>query len=270
MKRGMFIFVFIVALIVIGFFLKIKPLNTREYGVFLGINGSDMERLRPYKTVVIDPSEFTSEQIAHLHEWGKTVVGYFNVGSLEKHREYYKRFQSKALGEYENWPDEYWMDVSDPTWQQMLKERSEEHVKMGVDGFFVDNVDVYHMYPKEEIYRGLCSVLQDLKMLEVPIIINGGDVFVSRCMAENIALDLFDGVNQESVFTQIDFQNNKYLKQEEMDKAYFLSYLLRVKEYSLSVWLLEYAPDESLKKEIDQYAKANGFLWYGANSWELK
>ncbi|MDU6011159.1 MAG: hypothetical protein E6Y86_03840 [Slackia sp.] len=40
---------------------------SREYGVFLGINATDMERLEGYDLVVIEPSEFQAEQIEAMH-----------------------------------------------------------------------------------------------------------------------------------------------------------------------------------------------------------
>ena len=73
---------------------------SREYGVFLGIGGEQIDRLQDYRIVVIEPSEFQKEQIQELHETGKTVYGYLNIGALEEYRPYYERFKDTTLGIY--------------------------------------------------------------------------------------------------------------------------------------------------------------------------
>ncbi len=45
----------------------------REYGVFLGINATDLERLDGYDLVVLDPSEVQAEQIEAMHAAGRYV-----------------------------------------------------------------------------------------------------------------------------------------------------------------------------------------------------
>ena len=56
---GSFLLVLCVALLVSG--CAQEP--SREYGVFLGISGNEIERLDGYDIVVIEPSEFNAEQI---------------------------------------------------------------------------------------------------------------------------------------------------------------------------------------------------------------
>ena len=57
--------------------------------------------------VVIEPTEFSKEQIQTLKNKGKTVYGYLNIGSIETYRPYYIEFNDITLDEYENWKDEY-------------------------------------------------------------------------------------------------------------------------------------------------------------------
>ena len=67
---------------------------SREYGVFLGINGEETDRLKDYSLAVIEPSEFEAVQIREFHEAGKTIYGYINIGAVEEYRPYYERFKS--------------------------------------------------------------------------------------------------------------------------------------------------------------------------------
>jgi len=248
-----------------------KPKPMQDYGVFLGINGDQANRLDDYRMVVIEPSEFTEEQIKQLQADGKTVYGYLNIGAIETYRPYYARFQDLALGVYENWPDERWIDVSSPVWQGfIIDELGNQVAEMGLDGFFLDNADVYYQYPTREVFEGLVAILKGLKTYNISLIINGGDAFVSECIDAGIALSLFDGINQETVFTSINFENNTYGKQTEEEKAYFQAYLTKAKASGLAVFLLEYRAGRELVKEINAYCEEHDFFWYNAEGLELE
>ena len=248
-----------------------QPKPVQDYGVFLGINGDQANRLDDYRMVVIEPSEFTEEQIEKLQADGKTVYGYLNIGAIESYRPYYARFQNLALSVYENWPDEKWVDVSSPVWQGfIIDELGKQVAEMGLDGFFLDNADVYYQYPTREVFEGLVAILKGLKTYDVTLIINGGDAFVSECINAGIALSLFDGINQETVFTSIDFENNTYGEQTEEERAYFQAYLAKAKASGLAVYLLEYRANQELAKEIDAYCEENGFFWFNAESLDLE
>ena len=243
----------------------------KEYGVFLGIESEEIHKLDKYSIVVIEPSAFSSEQISKLQAEGKTVYGYLNVGAVEEYRPYYDRFRDLFLGIYEDWPDERWVDVSSSLWQSFIvDELGKDYAAMGLDGFFLDNADVYYHFPEDDVFQGLCTIMTGLRSYGLPLIINGGDSFVSRCMEESIALSLFDGINQETVFTSIDFPNQSYGQQSEEETKYFQEYLSKAKEYGLSVYLLEYRADRDLAKRIDEYCSENGFFWYNADGIELR
>ena len=247
----------------------LKP--SMAYGVFLGINRQQMYRLQDYRFVIIEPSEFQEKQIRELHAAGKTVYGYLNIGAIEQYRPYYERFRKATLGVYGDWPNERWIDVSNPRWQAfVVKILGKQYADMGLDGFFLDNADVYYHYPTEETFQGLCAILKGLKAYGVPLLINGGDDFVTRCMNEGIASSLFDGINQETVFTTIYFKSKNYRRQRKIETLYFKAYLARAKNRGLAVYLLEYGADPALSRKIDSYCRENGFLWYNAKSLELR
>ena len=248
-----------------------KAANSEAYGVFIGLSADEIERLRPYRTVVIEPSAFTAEQIQALHAAGKTVYGYLNLGSLESYRPYYERFANLTLAPYENWTEERWVDVSSPVWQRfVVDELGAQYVSLGLDGFFLDNCDVYALYPRENIFNGLTTMLRGLSRYQKPCIVNGGDVFVSACMENGTAQTLFEGVNQESVFTKIDFSKKRYTTQDAETRAYYLDYLARAKEAGLKVYLIEYRPTAKLAAEIQDYCEKNGFVVYLAYEKELR
>lgn len=233
-----------------------------EYGVFIGETEPLYDLLKEYETIVIDAEYFSKEQIQNIKDNGcKQVFSYLNLGSIENFRDYYDDFEEIFLGDYENWPEEKWVDVSDCRWQEHIVSRAKSLYEKGVDGFFIDNCDVYYVYPEERIYTGLVQTLSRIKELNTPIIINGGDMFVTRTFKENDE-SVFDGVNQESVYTAIDFEKETFKRSEGDVKEYFTEYLKSVKLAGKEVYVLEYCDDETVRKEVLEFSNTYGFTVY--------
>ncbi|MDO4649324.1 MAG: endo alpha-1,4 polygalactosaminidase [Eubacteriales bacterium] len=231
---------------------------TMDYGVLIGED--DLSQIGSYSLVVIEPETFAQEDIVALHERCEKVYGYLNIGALEEYRSYYEEYEELCLSVYEEWPDEQWIDVSAEEWQAFITDLGKEYISKGIDGLFLDNTDVYYQYPEEKIYQGLCEILT--KLDGIPLIVNGGDPFVQRCIDEG--QNLFDGINQENVFTKGVGQ-----LQEPEDQEYYRNYLQKAADSGLEVYLTEYGADDSLTEEIDEYCKKHGFHWFNAENLEL-
>ena len=54
------------------------------------------------------------------------------------------------------------MDVANPDWQKFIGQLSQELYEKGVDGFFIDNCDVYYYDPHESIFEGITAILQNM------------------------------------------------------------------------------------------------------------
>ena len=91
-----------------------------DYGVFLSLDSSDLKKISEYKTVIIDAQYFSKKDIEYLKRKGCTVYSYINIGSIEVFRDYYEKYSGLSLGDYENWNEEKWMDVSSYAWQKFL------------------------------------------------------------------------------------------------------------------------------------------------------
>ena len=271
MKKFIVIILAVVAGLVLFAFAGAGFKPNKYYGVFIGMTKEEGIKLNNYEVLVIEPTEYNKDDIKKLHEKNKKIYAYLNIGSLENYRPYYDKFKDKVLGNYENWEDEYWMDVSDKEWQNLIvNELGKNIADKGFDGFFIDNCDVYYQFPEEKIFDGLCSILSGLRKYHLDTIINGGDTFVSKCIDEKIAKEIFDGVNQECVFTSIDFENKKFGEKSSTDREYFIQYLNKAKMDELKVFLTEYKADIVTLQEIEKYCKDNGFHWYNAKNLELK
>ena len=244
-----------------------------RYGVFIGLNPSEMDMLFEYDIVVIDAEYYTKDEIDELRREGIVVYSYLNVGSLEDFRGFYAEYEHLIIGEYEDWQGEYWVNVADEAWQQHIERQAESLVLKGIDGFFIDNVDVYYYYQTPEVFEGLVTILNSLSMRNKDIIINGGDVFIAEAVLDaETPLVTITGVNQECVFTNIDFENNRLVLQDADTQEYYMEYVEACGNAGLAVYLLEYANPEkntTIALEIEKYCIEQKFNYYIAPTIEL-
>jgi len=270
----------VVALLVILMFImgcffikddKVKTLEKNDYGVFLNADASSLERFKRYDLIVIDAQYFTKKDIESLHQNGTKVYTYLNIGSVENFREYYKTYEKFTIGKYEHWDEEKWVDVSVPAWQKFIEQLSKKLFEKGVDGFFIDNCDVYYYAPRKSIFEGLTAILQNIMTLKKAVIINGGDTYVTEYRERYGAVDhIMTGVNQESVWSGIDFDKGTFNEQTRETREYYSKYLEACKADGMEVYLLEYTTDEKLIQKIKKYCKEKNFHFYISNSLELQ
>ncbi len=241
-----------------------------DYGVFLSVT-EDLDSLKDYKTVVIDAQFFTQAEIDAFRTAGHTVYSYINVGALEDFRDYYSEYRDLGLGEYENWDEECWIDVSDSRWQEFLTgELIPALLEKDVDGFFADNCDVYYHYPTEEILAGLTVIMRSLVNTGKAVLINGGDAYLDAyCGGGGRWEDVITGINQETVFSKILWTGDRFGTASREDREYFQDYIERYAAKGADVFLLEYTRDRRLIAKIREYCHANGFAYYISDSLEL-
>ena len=264
-----------VIILISGYFL-IKDSNTSafeeyDYGVFLNADASSLEQLKKYDLIVIDAQYFTKSDIELLHQNGTKVYTYLNIGSIENFREYYTTYEKLTIGRYEHWDEEKWVDVADPDWQKFMEQLSQELFEKGVDGFFIDNCDVYYYAPRESIFEGLTAILQNIMTFDKAVIINGGDTYVTEYRERYGAIDhIMTGVNQESVWSAIHFDKGTFYEQTKETRDYYCKYLEACQADGMDVYLLEYTTDKKLIQKIKKYCNEHDFHFYISNSLELE
>lgn len=246
--------------------------QNKQYGVFIGMNRDELSKLFDYEEVIIDAAYFTKEDLSLLHEKNVKVYSYLNIGSLENFRPYYKEYEGITLGEYENWPDERWVDVSKKEWQSLVVEKlAKELSDKGVDGFFLDNAVVYEVYPGDEIFNGLISIISSLKQTYgKKIIVNGGFGFLSRAIDENVKLsEIIDGVNRESVLTKVDFKSDTFKLRPAQQVEFALEDIRLVNSKIESIYIIEYSKSSRTNSKITKYYSGTNYNVYIANSLSL-
>ena len=265
-KKFFTVFIFFAIIVMKGMSAE----NQKDYKVLIGMAPDKAMNLKGIKTLVIDAEFFSEEEVARLHANGNTnILSYLNIGSIETFRDDYKEFEEIALGDYENWDEEKWVNVADKRWQKRIKNKAQLLLQKGIDGFFLDNADVYYQYQTPAIYQGLMSILREIHQEHKPIIINGGDTFITEAIKQNAISGIVTGVNQESVFTEIHFKTNTFGVKSAAEREYFFEYLAQCKTYGLTVYLLEYGATKKLTKEIKAYCERNGFIYDISPSVEL-
>ena len=249
-----------------------KNSDELKYGVFLSVE-DDLQQFSDYNIIVIDAQYFSKEEIEAFQDESHVVYSYINVGSIEDFRPYYDEYVDLTLGDYENWEEEKWVDVSSEIWQDFILEQlAPELLGKGIDGFFVDNCDVYYNYETDAILEGLAVIMKGLIGTGKDVIINGGDAFLDA-YTENLGKwsDVITGINQETVLTRIDFESGFLGARDEDDEdmAYFQDYVERYAKEGAKIFLLEYSQDPSIEKKIKEYCSEHGFYYYLSDTLEL-
>jgi len=238
-----------------------------DYGVFLSLEGRKaVEASEGFEIAVIDAQNISAIDIAEMKARDQEVYSYLNIGSLEAFRSYYKEYQHLVLKPYENWEEEYWVDAGNEEWQKFVAGTlAQELLEKGID-----NTDVYGQFADEEIYDGVATILKTLMSYEKPVVINGGDQFVLTYLEQNGQVDdILTGINQETVFSSFNFDEQTFTSQSTDDQHYYLDYLSAVDEEGKDIYLLEYTTDDRLVQKIQQYIRKRGWKGYISDSIEL-
>ena len=251
-----------------------------SYGVFLGANDSDFDKIKTYKNILIDVDEFSSLHMAYFKEHEINVYAYLSVGSLEKYRPYYEEFKNLTFMDYDHWPDERWVDVSNSSWQNHIASEADRLKSLGATGLFMDNFDVYYIANeeyecsssfREGIYNGCKSILSSLSTKDLKLIINSGTDFLERLDEEhNSLINAIDVYAQECVFSSIEDYDRDIFGQQDKETQDYYKDIINLMKNKSDILLIEYTKNESLKEQIKNYCNSNNFYYYISSTVDLK
>jgi cysteinyl-tRNA synthetase, unknown class len=91
---------------------------------------------------------FTSRELGALHAQGKTVLAYFEIGSIENFRPEYgplrQNLPSLILNQWDEWPEEYFVRYWDPRWwDDIVRPRIDQAIAASFDGVYLDTPLAY-------------------------------------------------------------------------------------------------------------------------------
>jgi len=249
----------------------------QDYGAFLGRSDNDVTDFNKYNYVSVELNEFGSSNINRLTEHGTKFLAYLNIGSLENYRDYYDEFESLTFKNYDEWPDERWIDVSNPSWQDFVINTLAKGFKdENAYGVYMDNLDVYTIAKEENLdytayANGIKNIIKGVSDLGLKVMVNGGSEFLDDMNdQEDLIFNSIWAYHQEEVFSLItDYSLNKFEKQTKEDKEYYQEIASIMKEKGKEVFFLEYTIDKSLINEISSYCESKQYHYYIANNIDL-
>ena len=249
-----------------------------DYGAFLGRSDNDVTHFSEYSFVSLELDQFGDSNINRLNDKGVHFLAYLNVGSLETYRDYYDDYESCTFKDYDNWPDERWIDVTNASWQNFVVNTLAKGFKeRNAFGVYLDNVDVYSIAKEDGLNftaygTALKNIIKGISDLGLFVMVNGGAEFLDDMNENND--NVFDDIwayHQEEVFSRIlDYEHGGFGTQSQEDKEYYQEISSKMKEKGKEVFYLEYTTDANLKTEIENYCKDNSYHYYISNNVDLK
>lgn len=88
---------------------------------------------------------FTAEEIGDLQDSGKTVLAYFEIGSIEDFRPEYPALPGELiLNVWPEWPEEHFVRYWEPAWwDTVIRPRLDQTLAAGFDGVYLDTPLAY-------------------------------------------------------------------------------------------------------------------------------
>lgn len=220
---------------------------------------------------VIDTDGIDPAIIKNAINRGVLIYGYLNAGALQKERSYYSKFKHLRLAKYSGWEGEYWIDVTNKSWQKHLIDEAIKMKKLGVIGLYFDNADIYYMckqgFRQEKskmmrkapsatsTYLALQNVFKTLvKNVGLIVMPNGADLFVRKMVVRGNK-SLIKTINQEGVL----YEN--FQPQSAEERKYRTAYVDWCKNQGFYTRLIEYVKSASGIEKCKAYCKSHG--WQG-------
>lgn len=173
--------------------------------------GSRRDALRAFDYLDIDADEgnFDSRShakavVADLRSDRRLVVSYLNIGAAETFRWYWPFARPFKLDPYAGWPGEYWLDVRQPGWHDAILERVAPVLEAaGVDGFYLDNIDVSSRYGRPAFRTGVVELVRKLRLRFPEMLLIGQSYdmlpYLDRGSDGRRMFEYLDGTSKEEV-----------------------------------------------------------------------
>jgi cysteinyl-tRNA synthetase len=219
---------------------------------------------------------FDPAQIARLRAGGRNrVISYLNIGACESFRDYFHRTPAGVVsckgnkkaqrGAYAGYPDEIWMDPGDPDYQRLIAEHVAPRLAaQGVDGFFLDNLEILeHDRCDERCRQGGLALVARLRAAfpgHLIVMQNAtGSVTLRGRIAQEPFAALLDGVTREEVYTP------RFDASAEAELRRWLALGLRPGGRAFFVGTEDYVGGckrDSLARSIQERSRSSGFSPY--------
>jgi hypothetical protein len=227
----------------------------RTFAFAIG-EGAAARDLSGYDLIVVDGEETTAGKVKALRAGGALVLGYLDVGSIEKGRSWFARAKPYRLDYWGDW-GEWYADTSRSGYRDLLAGRvAPAMLRKGFDGLFLDNVDMIAGHRRQA--RGMRALVRRLAKLPGLLFAqNGEDVIGSL-------LGVLDGWNREDVSSTYDFDHHRYRVLPAADVREAQAELRRIAARGLLVTATDYTaqPGGAAARAAVAHACAAGAVPY--------
>ncbi len=216
--------------------------DANTFAFALGVDLDDpatVEALSRFDLVVVDGPDASEPLVDELHDAGTLVLGYITVGTIEQGRSWSDAAQPFRLDFWPEW-DEWYADAADPGFRALVVEEIAPPVlDRGVDGLFLDNVDMVSTHPEqadgmEELVSELDELVDEHGAL---LFAQNGDDVIDRFA------DHLDGWNREDLTSAGDPEAQTYETVPATDTASGLATIERLLDEGLLVTTTDYVAD---------------------------
>jgi endo-alpha-1,4-polygalactosaminidase (GH114 family) len=214
------------------------------------------EELSRYDLAILQPETLDQAGLKLLHRKGTLVVAYLSIGEVELYRPWYidgRVDPGWILGKNEDWGS-YFIDASQPGWQDLMTSVAGEYIAKGFDGIFLDTVDTVDIYP--ETSGGMIALIHGLRAAYPNALIVQNRGF---SVVDDVATDI-DVVMFEDLSTTYNFEKQEYIFIQDSGTADLMMALHE--RTGLPILALDYAPPDNpgMAYRAVQIARGYGFI----------
>ena len=243
--------------------------NKPTVAFYYGVNPPLMD-LQAFDVAVVEP-DFVKDPKQHeraAKNGEHTLFAYVSLGEVQPSRTYYNKLPKDCLvGSNAAWGSRV-INQTCPSWSAFFLDTIIEPLwEKGWRGFFVDTLDSYQIFAKEDVTRlpqtqAMVGILRELKRRhpEAKLMLNRG--FELMPDIANITY----AVVAESLYQGYDAGKQLYRPVPENDRAWLLPKMTEVRDtYHLPVIFIDYVDPtlpnaRKLARETAQQIRAQGFI----------
>ncbi len=241
-------------------FSVVSSLKAAESIAFYYDTIDSVRELINYDRVVVEPSYISKSQISTLHKAGTKVFAYLSVGEYSGDNFPVELLLFKRT-ENINWKSAV-MDLTAEQWQSYLFEQAKIFSGRGFDGLFLDTLDSYQLFVKNETTaqlqeKSLTKIVNKLDTIfatttpnKTRLILNRGFEVLNSITASNYV------VVAESLYHQYSPIQKSYSNVTEQDREWLSGKLLEIRNKGIEVVVIDYLdPSEKIKQRQEQNTK---------------
>ncbi|HHM23644.1 MAG TPA: hypothetical protein ENJ23_01225 [Bacteroidetes bacterium] len=221
-----------------------------------------LDSLRPFELVILEPDAYSAAEIRTLQLQGKIVLGYLNVGEIERYRSFSGKVKSSwKLGPNPEWPDHDFVDPAKRGWQKILhRYRIQPMLEKGLDGFLLDSVDIASGARFPRLKKAMAALIRRIRRWapDAAIVANNA-LFLLDEISDEI-----DGVLLEEVFFSFDSSGNYAVRPAEEQFARLQRIRSARERVSLPFFLVDYCPENWLEecRQVEEICRANDLVHF--------